>query len=97
MSTGFLGAIAHLQNHIMKSGGEYREWYVGIASDANLRLSQHKAGEDCLPGLCETDSLEDAQAAEQHLMKRGCKGFVGGAVEEAKWVYVYRMGDGTQP
>jgi hypothetical protein len=97
MSTGFLGAIAHLQGHIQKNGGSYAEWYVGIARDVPTRLEQHRATTVNIPGFCEVDSREDAQATEQHLMKRGCRGVVTGAVEEAKWVYIYKVGDSTQP
>lgn len=86
--------------HIKEQGGEYSNWYCGIASDWRDRLfREHKVPprEDYwyIARQCYSDNA--ARKVEDALLKLGCDGGAGGGDETAVYVYAYLKGTMTNP
>ena len=76
--------------YINKHGGQYSDWYCGIASDAESRLfDEHRVPRES-PWIhvdCVND--EAARRAEEALLELDCKGGAGGGDEKSIYVYAY--------
>ena len=82
-----------IESHISARGGQYSNWYVGIAADANDRLvnghNATTADNDALYWDAGSDTV--ARSIEQHFIDKGCKGGDGGGDHRTKYVYVYKI------
>jgi hypothetical protein len=67
--------------HMGKYGGNYQDWYTGVAGDAKARLfNDHGVKEAGDAWICRQCVNEDAaRQIERYFIKKGCK---GGSVDE---------------
>ncbi|MEI7998494.1 MAG: hypothetical protein WCH62_03195 [Candidatus Omnitrophota bacterium] len=77
---------------ILKSGANYREWYVGLAINPRSRLfTDHNVNEQSGVWICrDAGSETDARGVEAVFLKKGCK---GGALkrDSSRHIYAYKM------
>jgi len=85
--------------HIGKQGGEYTNWYCGIASDPEDRLfNEHKVPrKDSWWIYCQCHNTDDARTVENALIKLGCDGAPGGGDKSTIYVYAYLKTAVTNP
>jgi hypothetical protein len=90
---------SELSEHMRKGGGTYREWYVGISSDARARLfNGHGVAEKGDWWIyTEADTNQDARDVEQYFLKLGCDGGPGGGDYTSKMIYAYKKNSHTRP
>ena len=85
--------VQELLNFIASMGGRYSEWYVGIATDPQVRLfDQHRVSKMAGQWIyipCE--SSEVARLVEAHFIGLGTMGGSGGGDYATKFVYAYRI------
>jgi hypothetical protein len=92
--------IHEIDAYLEGAGGEYGEWYVGIASDAEDRLfGQHNVkekGDQWIFRHCMSSA--DACDIESHfVIEMGTDGGTGGGNETTDMVYAYRKNEHTEP
>lgn len=89
--------VGKLETYMSQCGGNYADWYAGIASSPKERLFNDHAvreqGAGWIYADCGTD--EAARAIEQYFLSRGCKGGPGGGDYQTKYVYVYKVAPHT--
>lgn len=80
-------------------GGNYSNWYAGIASDPKARLfTDHKVSETSGKWIyCPCTNDAHARSAEEALLKLGCDGASGGGDSSTTWVYAYLKTNQTSP
>lgn len=87
--------IVYIEEH----GGAFRNWYVGIATDARLRMFEdHKVDEKegaWIVRICISDA--SARKVEEDLIKLGCDGSGGGGNVTTVEVYAYLKTAYTEP
>ena len=85
--------------YIKEKGGEYSDWYAGIASDWEERLVvDHKVAREhqwWIAHQCHTNA--SARGVEDALIKLGCDGAPGGGGEDTIYVYAYLKSAVTKP
>ncbi len=76
-----------------------RNWYVGIASDVNVRLfGDHNVNEQSgIWAHSPTDTAKIARAVETELLAEGLDGGTGGGDDTTKTAYVYVKTGSTNP
>lgn len=87
-------AVNKIAEHIVRNGGIWSMWYVGITYDYNQRLfNEHKADKNNGVWVCcPCDNANEARIVERHFLeKRECKGGLGGGDDTANWVYAYKI------
>lgn len=81
-----------IATYIVRGGGGYGAWYVGVTADPITRLfgghGVQKRGDWWINR--EADSEDDARAIEQHFLKRGCDGGPGGGDQNVRYIYAYK-------
>ena len=92
--------LSDIIDYIGKCGGNYREWYAGIASNARTRLfDDHNVDEkngNWIFSPAETSN--DARAIERVLVENyGTDGGSGGGDENTNKVYAYKKTCSTKP
>ena len=92
-------AKKHINDYIQNNGGDYANWYVGIASDIEQRLfSDH--GVDQKNGhwaWAKCESADVARDVEDYFVNTmGTKGGGGGGDETTKYVYAYKITSSTR-
>jgi hypothetical protein len=82
-----------IKAHMDQCGGDYRNWYVGIACDPRTRLfSQHRVCEQTGAWIYRNAGTETAaRAIEKALLALGCKGGPCGGDGNTCCVYAYRI------
>ena len=91
--------IQAIESHVAKCGGDWWEWYVGIAADAKSRLfNDHNV---CREGDAwiyrEAQTSRVARKAEAYLIEEhGAQGGPGGGDENTRTVYAYRTAVHTE-
>lgn len=85
--------ITEIQNFLTKYGGNYRDWYSGIALNPRQRLfSDHNVIEKSDAWIyrdCSTAS--EARVVEKYFLNKGCIGDEGGGDWLSKYVYAYKI------
>jgi hypothetical protein len=92
--------IHEIDAYIEGAGGEYSEWYVSIASDAEDRLfgghNVKEKGDQWIFRQC--ISSADARDIESHfVIEMGTDGGTGEGGESSVMVYAYRKNEHTEP
>ena len=90
--------VADIEDHVAVCGGDWWQWYVGIAADVEYRLfSDHRVCRDedawiCVPAR----TSRTARKAEAYLIEEhGAQGGPGGGDANTRTVYAYRTADHT--
>lgn len=87
-----------IADHVSKRGGNYSEWYVGIATDPGERLfDDHSVDEKnghWIHHPCV--SSDDAREIEDYFIAKGMKGGPGGGDSGTKAVYAYKITNSTR-
>ena len=93
--------IKELKNHIADRGGEYSDWYTGIAENPKERLDQHNVNRDKGGDWWAhriSDSKEIAEEIEDYFVNTlGTAGAPGGGTDATKSVYIYKKSTNTKP
>jgi len=91
--------VNEISDYMKKCGGVYREWYIGISSDARNRLfNGHGVKENGDYWIYRgADTNQDARDVEQTFLKAGCAGGTGGGDWTSKSVYAYKKNSHTNP
>jgi hypothetical protein len=79
--------------YIRQCGGDFPNWYAGIAADPRARLfNDHNVNEHGGQWIFR-DAGTDAEArkAEDYLHDLGCQGCCGGGDYRTRYVYAYRI------
>lgn len=88
--------IQEFKKYIEDIGGDYSEWYAGIASDAEERLfDEHGVDKNGFWIYDDAGSSGVAREIEMQLFELGIKGDTGGGDENSKYVYAYRITEET--
>ncbi len=89
---------AEIDAHIRQCGGNYREWYVGIASNPRNRLFNDHNVDEKNGAWIYRDAGSDtaARRIENYFLTKGCKGGDGGGDASTKYVYAYRITSTTR-
>lgn len=87
-----------IDNYIQKNGGEYADWYIGIATNPRDRLfCDHNVNEKGDAWIFrDSGSVSAARDIERHFIALGCSGGEGGGSDQTHYVYAYKMTDHTQ-
>jgi hypothetical protein len=91
-------AFDAVNSFILKNGGRYSEWYVGIASDPRDRLfNKHYIKETTdLWIYCPCEKSVDARNVERHFVEKlGALGGQGGGDYNTIYVYAYKTASHT--
>jgi len=91
--------VGEIKAHADSEGSGYRNWYCGIAADANQRLFN----DHCVPqgkGKAwwisrDAGSEQTARDTEEHLIDLGFDGGGGGGDNSTKHIYAYKKIPGT--
>ena len=100
MTMGKQEIINAIKEYIVKGGGGYKAWYVGISKDARDRLfNEHKVREkDDLWIFRTASSSQVAREIEDYFVNTlGTDGATGGGDEAADKVYAYKKAPHTNP
>ena len=91
--------IKELKKHIASRGGEYSDWYAGIAENAEERLGEHKVNlKTDKWAYRKATSSDIARAVEKHFTRiLGTDGDSGGGTHLSKFVYIYKKNNHTDP
>lgn len=86
-----------IKNYMDAGGGDYRNWYTGIACDPRSRLfAQHCVSEQGGAWIYrDAGNDTSARAVEQALLALGCKGGPCGGDYSTRFVYAYRITSAT--
>jgi hypothetical protein len=88
-------AVEYIDSAIKRFGGRYSDWYVGIAAEVEVRLTQHNAQYESRVWY-ETSSEDIARAVEAHFLDLGTKGGKSGGDARTRTVYAYRISPTTK-
>ena len=90
--------IAEIKAFMAKWGGDYSDWYVGIASDPRQRLfNDHTVDEKKDAWIYrEAINAEAARTVEEYFINKiGTDGDTGGGDYTTKFVYAYKKASHT--
>ncbi|MGB0682760.1 MAG: hypothetical protein ACPGOV_08630 [Magnetovibrionaceae bacterium] len=90
--------VNEIAGHIRNCGGQYRDWYVGIAANPEDRLfSAHRVRKQGDAWIFRPAANENAaRQIERHFINSlGTKGGGGGGTSATRFVYAYRIGHHT--
>lgn len=91
--------VIEIKAYIMKCGGGWGQWYVGIAADARDRLfSDHRVREDGDAWIRRTaDTHQEARQIEDYFVNTlSTRGGTGGGNATTRSVYAYRIAAHTK-
>jgi hypothetical protein len=90
--------IQDITTYVANCGGNYSQWYVGVAAVPRDRLfTDHSVDEkngNWIFRTCATS--EEARAVEDHFIAKGMKGGPGGGDSTTKAVYAYKITNSTR-
>jgi hypothetical protein len=92
-------AKKEIQEHILKEGGPYSTWYVGITSDPEKRVyGDHNVPKENYWRIWRwVPSIEDARSVENYFVNTlGTDGGGGGGDADSKCVYGYKKSSITK-
>lgn len=98
MPTSANQIVAEIEAHIRKCGGIFRQWYVGIATDARDRLfNDHRVREKGDAWIFRPAGTHQmARHTEDHFVNRlGTCGGTGGGGGATRTVYAYKIAPHT--
>jgi hypothetical protein len=84
---------------MFKNEGNYRAWYVGVASDPRERLfNDHNVQEQTDFWIYSKHLGSDmaARKIERHFLSKGCNGAAGGGDTASCHVYAYKINTHTR-
>ena len=86
-----------ITDYIVSWGGNYSEWYVGIASNPRDRLfSDHNVNENNDAWIYrDVGSSNAARQVETYFLDLGCQGGSGGGDYSTRYVYAYKIDSHT--
>lgn len=90
--------ISEIKEHMKKRGGNYSDWYVGIASDPRERLfTEHNVDEKKDAWIYrKCDNSDIAREIEEYFVEiLSTGGGAGGGDETTKYVYAYKKAPHT--
>lgn len=90
--------ISEIKEFMKKWGGNYSDWYVGIASDPRKRLfTEHNVDEKKDAWIYrKCDNSDIAREIEEYFVEiLGTDGGAGGGDETTKYVYAYKKAPHT--
>lgn len=98
MTNTALEIINAIESRVEARGGDWWQWYVGVAADAENRLfSDHnvcRVGDAWIYSTAPTSQV--AREVEAYLLKtHGAQGGTGGGDDDTRTVYAYRTADHT--
>ena len=95
MASEYRAAINYLESYIVRHGGNYGRWYVGIATNPKKRLAEHNAS--TVPWVYySTTNDQVARDVESYFLDRlGTQGGKSGGDEKTRTVYAYRISTTT--
>lgn len=83
--------IDDIKKNILKSGGDFSCWYVGISKNAKeTLLKQHKLKKDDFCICRSTDSYEAAKNIKDYFVNTLWTDGGGGGDDDTKMVYAYK-------
>jgi len=90
--------IQEFDRFILRFGGIYRNFYVGITDNPVCRLNfDHNIGQANPYLFMETTINETARMIEKYFLDQKCDGGDGGGNEGSVFVYIYKKGPRTKP
>ena len=91
-------AISEIKSYVSEHGGDYSDWYVGIASKPKDRLfSDHNVSEEKGSWIwMRCTSSDVARAVEKHFLALGMQGGSGGGDDDSDFVYAYKVTSATK-
>lgn len=93
------GIISKATDHIRSRGGSYGDWYAGVTASPKQRLfvdhNVDQANGKWAYWDCGTDTV--ARDAEAYFLNQGCKGGGGGGDSTARFFYIYKITQSTNP
>ena len=92
--------ISTIKAHISSRGGGYKTWYVGVSSDAVVRLfTDHKVRRKGDKWIYRTAGSSKVAREIEDYFVNSCKtdGGTGGGDETATKVYAYKKAPHTDP
>lgn len=90
--------IDDFKGYMVKVGGLYHDWYVGITSNPKQRLfNDHGVNEKYVWIHSPADTNQAARAVEEYLLSLGCDGGSGGGDNSSTVVYAYKKTSYTNP
>lgn len=84
--------IREINDYIVSWGGNYQEWYIGIASNPEDRLfNDHNVNEDTDAWIYRNaGSSTAARQIESYFLSLGCQGGSGGDISTQS-IYAYKI------
>jgi len=87
--------IQEFDRFILRFGGNYRNFYIGITDNPVSRLNfDHNIGQANPYLFMEAANNETARMIERYFLDQGCD---GGGDEGSGFVYAYKKGPRTRP
>jgi len=88
--------IADIKSYVANNGGDYSQWYVGIATDPKQRLfNDHAVKEKSAWIYHRCAGADIARAIEKFFLTQGMQGGSGGGDDNSEYVYAYKIGRHT--
>lgn len=89
--------IKEINDYIVSWEGNYRAWYVGIASNPRDRIfSDHSVNEKTDAWIYrDAGSSNSARQVEGYFLNLGCQGGSGGGDVTTRYVYAYKINSHT--
>jgi hypothetical protein len=90
--------VSEVKSFILRIGGSYGDWYVGISKNAARRLfGEHRVEHNDPTWIyLDAENAKAARALEMHFLVLGCDGGSGGGDDESRFLYVYRKTRATK-
>ena len=90
--------ISEFEAFMGKQGKYYHQFYVGIASDPNDRLTNGHNIDNTIPCIWSTSPMHhnDVRAIEKHFIDKGTKGGPGGGDHNTQYIYAYLITPNTR-
>lgn len=92
--------IEEVEEHVLKNGSDFREWYVGVTADPKTRLfSQHrlKRTGDAWISRRAIDGPQAREVAGYFVSVRNAKGGAGASDVDGEYFYAYKIKAHTRP
>lgn len=84
--------ILDFHRYITQHGGDFSDWYTGIAANPEKRLfDDHNVYKGDLWIYAPALDNNEARSIEAYLLTLGCIGGVGGGDNSTKYVYMYKI------
>lgn len=91
--------LKKLENYIATYGGNYNQWYAGIAADPKDRLFNGHSVRNGIDPWIHSEAVfssEIARNIEKMLLAHGFKGAPGGGNDSTCYVYAYKIASHTR-